>query len=594
MRAGIWQLLPKKTDSTASDLTRQLSSAIGTTVSRQTVYRRLGHIGLYARRPVRCIPLTATHCHLRLTWSREHALWTPQQCSCVMFSDESRFSVQSDSRRTLIWSSQSTRCHQENPIERHRYGGAGWLVWGGIILGSGTDLHVQSVTMTGHIYWDVILEQHVPLFRGAMCAEFLFMDDNARPHRANNADECFQWEDITRIDWPAYSPDLNQIQHVWDIPGLRIANLHHLPTCVPELWSSLLDEWCNILQDHIDNLILSLPRRFALRKFRTLKGLRKGPLTAKILRLMVSKFEETGSLNVPSGRGKKPVSTEAIEKLTLQVEEDKASNVQASTSVRFVAEALGLPRATVQKIMRNILRYYPYKLQFVQELLPHDFETRHLFSLQFLARLEVDPEWPWNILWTDEARFHLDGSVNTPNCRIWETDNPHSTLRVPLHSSKVTVWLCFSASFYSWPVFFKELGAGGPVTCSVTGQRYASLLRNKIIPDLQARQCLSRIIFMQDGAPPHITRCVTDVLKHHFTEESVIHRQFHHLWPPLSPDLNPCDFWLCGHLKQLVSCDQPKTLPDLRDSISRHVLNISQNTLRSTVGTCYLKISNSS
>ncbi|GFV97683.1 HTH_Tnp_Tc3_2 domain-containing protein [Trichonephila clavipes] len=60
--------------STESDLSRQLSSATGTIVSRQTVYRRLGHIGLYARRPVRCVPLTATHCHQRLTWSREHAL----------------------------------------------------------------------------------------------------------------------------------------------------------------------------------------------------------------------------------------------------------------------------------------------------------------------------------------------------------------------------------------------------------------------------------------------------------------------------------------------------------------------------------------
>ncbi|GFW96643.1 transposable element Tc3 transposase [Trichonephila clavipes] len=81
-------------------------------------------------------------------------------------------------------------------------------------------------------------------------------------------------------------------------------------------------------------------------------------------------------------------------KVALQVEEDKSSNVLASTTVHRVAEALDLPRSTVQKIMRNILRYYPYKLQFVQELLPHDFETRHLFSLQFLARLEVDPEWP--------------------------------------------------------------------------------------------------------------------------------------------------------------------------------------------------------
>ncbi|GFW51621.1 HTH_Tnp_Tc3_2 domain-containing protein [Trichonephila clavipes] len=74
--------------------------ATGTTVSMQAVYRCLGHIDLYARRHVRCVPFTATHCHRRLTWSREHALWTPQQWSCVMFSDESMFSLQSDSCRT--------------------------------------------------------------------------------------------------------------------------------------------------------------------------------------------------------------------------------------------------------------------------------------------------------------------------------------------------------------------------------------------------------------------------------------------------------------------------------------------------------------
>ncbi|GFY20554.1 cubilin [Trichonephila clavipes] len=108
------------------------------------------------------------------------------------YSLEIWFSLQSDSRRTLIWKVPGTRYHQENTIERHRYGGAGGLVWGGIILVcvSRTDLHVQSVTMTGHIYRNVILEQHVRLFRGAMGAKFLFMDDNARPYRANIVDEC--------------------------------------------------------------------------------------------------------------------------------------------------------------------------------------------------------------------------------------------------------------------------------------------------------------------------------------------------------------------------------------------------------------------
>ncbi|GFW81982.1 HTH_Tnp_Tc3_2 domain-containing protein [Trichonephila clavipes] len=58
--------------STSSDLSRQLSAATGTTVSRQAVCRCLGHIVLYARRSVRCVPFITTHCRLQLTWNREH------------------------------------------------------------------------------------------------------------------------------------------------------------------------------------------------------------------------------------------------------------------------------------------------------------------------------------------------------------------------------------------------------------------------------------------------------------------------------------------------------------------------------------------
>ncbi|GFV42728.1 transposable element Tcb1 transposase [Trichonephila clavipes] len=100
--------------------------------------------------------------------------------------------------------------------------------------------------MTGHIYRDVILEQHVRLFRCAMCAEFLSMDDNARPHHANIVDECLQSEDITRMDWPAYSSDFNPIEHLWDMLGRGIAARQPPPTCLSELRRALLDEWCNI------------------------------------------------------------------------------------------------------------------------------------------------------------------------------------------------------------------------------------------------------------------------------------------------------------------------------------------------------------
>ncbi|GFU67770.1 transposable element Tcb1 transposase [Trichonephila clavipes] len=94
-----------------------------------------------------------------------------------------------------------------------------------------------------------------------MGAEFLFMDDNAHPHRTNIVDECLQSEEITRMVWPAYSPNLNPIEHEWDMLGQRIAARQPSPTCLLEIRRALLDEWCNIPQDQIGNLILSMPTR---------------------------------------------------------------------------------------------------------------------------------------------------------------------------------------------------------------------------------------------------------------------------------------------------------------------------------------------
>ncbi|GFW28965.1 HTH_Tnp_Tc3_2 domain-containing protein [Trichonephila clavipes] len=88
---------------TAGEIARHTTQATGRPISRFTVARRLHGGGLFARRPVRCVPLTPANRRRRSLWCREHRNWRDNEWGRVLFTDESRFSLSSDSHRILIW-----------------------------------------------------------------------------------------------------------------------------------------------------------------------------------------------------------------------------------------------------------------------------------------------------------------------------------------------------------------------------------------------------------------------------------------------------------------------------------------------------------
>ncbi|GFY01070.1 transposable element Tc3 transposase [Trichonephila clavipes] len=158
--------------------------------------------------------------------------------SLISNPDETRFSLSSD------------------------YGGRGVLVWGGIMLSRRTDLHIfDAGSVNGTRYCNEILLLYVRLFRGAMGLQFLFMDDNAPCHRTVAAEQLLESKDIERMDWPARSPDLNPIEHVWDFLGRRLAARTLPLETIRELRLALQDEWAAVPQQLIDTLILSMGRR---------------------------------------------------------------------------------------------------------------------------------------------------------------------------------------------------------------------------------------------------------------------------------------------------------------------------------------------
>ncbi|GFS79945.1 DDE_3 domain-containing protein [Trichonephila clavipes] len=77
----------------------------------------------------------------------------------------------------------------------------------------------------------------------------------------SSCEQLFESEDIERMDWPARSPDLNPIEHVWDFLGRRLTARTLPPVTIRELRLALQDEWAAMPQQLIDTLILRMGRR---------------------------------------------------------------------------------------------------------------------------------------------------------------------------------------------------------------------------------------------------------------------------------------------------------------------------------------------
>ncbi|UYV84862.1 hypothetical protein LAZ67_X003755 [Cordylochernes scorpioides] len=227
-------------------------------ISTRTISRRLVAYGLHSCRPLRRLPLTPPNRRQRLEWCRARSTWMTEWHR-VVFSDESRFCLSSDSRRVRVWRRRGERSNPVAIVERPTVRQRGIMVWGAIAYDSRSPLLRIQGTMTAQRYVDDVLRPvTLPYLQGVPNA--LYQQDNAQPHTARISQQALQ--DVQMLPWPPYSPDLSPIEHVWDIIGGRLHALPQ-PRSEDELWQMVEREWRAIPQDAIRTLIDSLPRRVA-------------------------------------------------------------------------------------------------------------------------------------------------------------------------------------------------------------------------------------------------------------------------------------------------------------------------------------------
>lgn len=106
-----------------------------------------------------------------------------------------------------------------------------------------------------------ILGDHVVAYSGLIGDNIILMHDNARPHTVLCVRECINEVGSSVLDWLARGPDLNPIEHLWDELKRRIRQREPALMNLAQLKIALVQEWNNIPQSTIKNLIMSLSKR---------------------------------------------------------------------------------------------------------------------------------------------------------------------------------------------------------------------------------------------------------------------------------------------------------------------------------------------
>lgn len=311
-----------------------------------------------------------------------------------------------------------------------------------------------------------------------------------------------------------------------------------------------------------------------------------GICTAKTVLKTVAKFRRHHSVADAPRAGRPKRSEDEVGEVEMAMNEIAAGTSDGQSSVRAISAITGIPRSSVHSIMRKDLQMFPYKIQMTQVLLPGDPPKRYEFCQDFLAQAQMDGNFLDSILFSDEAIISLNGHVNRQNFRIWSRENPHRVRERPLHPKQINMWMGFTSTFMIGPYFYGEYDEEGELKpFNVNSQSYLRMITDYVVPALQQHGFLGRAIIQQDGAPAHTAGIVREYLENQFGPERVISLGFPRIWPPRSPDLAPCDYYLWGHLKDLVygTLPQPQTMEELCNLATRCSRQITQDQLRGAV-----------
>lgn len=236
-----------------------------------------------------------------------------------------------------------------------------------------------------------------------------------------------------------------------------------------------------------------------------------------------------------------------------------------TSSLTDAEENLGFSYSSIQKALKSN-GYKAYKVMPVQALRQGDYDRRREFCQVMLLRQQEDSSFINRIIFTDESSFSTAGRHNRRNTHVWAQTNPHIVApRENQGHQTVNVWCGIYRTKILGPVFIEG---------RLNGAGYLELLQRQI-GDMVSQLNEANLIWQQDGAPVHNIAAVREFLNDNYG--TWIGRGGTISWPARSPDLNPLDFFLWGHLKQVIYEMGGNSLEELKNKIRTEVENLNSN-----------------
>ena len=207
--------------------------------------------------------LSQRHRRERLDFAISHKDWTVEDWKHVVWSDETKINCLGSDGRKWAWKKAGEGLSDRTVAGTVKFGGGSLMMWGCMMWeGVGYGCKIDG-RMDAELYTQILedeLQQSLEYY-GKEVADIIFQQDNDPKHKSKKATQWFEDHQYNVMIWPAQSPDLNPIEHLWTHLKKKLAEYEQPPKGILELWERAEAEWNKIDKEVCQNLIESMPRR---------------------------------------------------------------------------------------------------------------------------------------------------------------------------------------------------------------------------------------------------------------------------------------------------------------------------------------------